>query len=379
MAGSEDPRLTAGNEGAGLAPGAPPPYVPPEPIPSQGSVATPPPVSPASPSAAPRPKKGRRRLWIALGVVVALFGLGSYQLWQEAQAYEQGHTAYLAGDCAAAVEPLRKAGGDDPPSSSDTETQEKARVELLECEALLAAGDLVTRGQPADAMLAYRDFIVANPRSPLVDTARAGALAIASAVAESPTTALCDDLEAVETMQLLGPTAGILPQLLYRCGQEYGEAASWADALLMYARFRADFPDHELADEVEAAFAAATLADAEQGGAGELAPPPGVAGGDADVATVVIANDAPDPINIVFSGKEVRVEDIPPCPECEVFTTDPGACPGKGPVVEYEIAPGTYTVVVKSGTNILTTPFRGTWELEAGTVYEHCFFIVSGG
>src|SRR6185503_12433993 len=144
-----------------------------------------------------------------------------------------------------------------------------------------------------------------------------------------------------------------------------------------YSRFRAEFPDHELADEVEAAFAVATLAEAEAGGAGELAPPPGSAGGAADKATVRIVNDAPDPINIVFSGVDVRVEDIPPCPECERLTEDPAECPNQGPLVEYEITPGTYTVVVKSGANILTTPFRGTWELEAGTIYEHCFYIVA--
>ena len=352
-------------------PAPPPPYFSPG-APSGTGV-------PAAAPTSPPPKKSRRRRWVVLGVVVALAAIGGYGAWQESQAYERGHTAYLAGDCPTAIDHFRAAGGGDTPSSSDSETTEKARAELQECETYLAAGDLQAQGMPAAALLAYRDFIVANPRSPLVNAAREKAIELAPAAAAAATTELCDEIEPIESMSLLGTPPEVLPDLLFGCGQAYSEATAWAEALVMYARFRAEFPDHALALDVERAFAAATLAEADAAGAGDLAPPPGFEGGASDVATIVIVNDAPDPINIVFSGTEVRVEDIAPCPECERFTVDPGECPNAGPVVEYELPPGTYTVVVKSGTSILTTPFRGTWELEAGFTYEHCFYIVTDG
>jgi hypothetical protein len=345
--------------------------------PAAFQVAQPQPPAALAPQAPPK-KKGRRRR-IVLAVVFAGLALGGFRVWQASQAYDNGHAAYLAADCATAVGFLRQAGGDGRPSSSDSETEKNARAELQECEAFLAAGDLKTQGKPAAALLAFRDFIVAHPRSPLVDSARSAATGLGAAAAAAATTALCDEIDSLETMSLLGTPPSALPELLFECGNAYGAAAQWQDALLMYARFRSEFPDHALAEEVEAAFAAATLADAEAGGAGELAPPPGVEGGDENVATVVIVNDAPDPINIVFSGTVVRVEDVLPCTDCETLTEDPGECPNKGPLVEYELPPGSYTVVVKSGTNVLTTPFRGTWDLAAGFTYEHCFYIVTSG
>lgn len=372
-AGYDDPR---GDQGPDPGRDAtlqrvPPPHAPP---PYPGG-----PMPPPAAVGAPPPKKGRRRLWIAVGVVAVLLAIGGFSAWQESQAYDKGHAAYLAADCVTAAGYFRQAGGDDTPRTSDSETVENARAELQECETFLAAGDLQTQGRPADALLAYRDFIVAHPRSPLLDTAMSKAIALADAATAATTTELCDDLESLETMTLLGTPPAVLPELLFNCGNEYADAEKWTDALVMYSRFRDEFPDHARAGEVEAAFAVASLAEAEAGGAGELAPPPGFEGGAVDVATVVIVNDAPDPINIVFSGAEVRVEDIPPCPECQTLTEDPGECPNKGPLVEYELRPGTYTVVVKSGTSILTVPFRGTWELEAGFTYEHCFYIISNG
>src|SRR6185503_16309645 len=194
--------------------GAEPPFVPPGWAPAEGTTAA---AQPSPPAVAPptSPPKWRRRRWVVLGVVAALLGIGGFQLWQEEQAYRAGHTAYLAGDCAGAVESLRRAGGDDESASSDTDTEIAARAELQECEALLAAGDLNTQGKPADALLAYRDFIVEFPRSPLLATARSNALVLAAAAAAGATTAMCDELASLETMNLLGTPPSVLPQLLY--------------------------------------------------------------------------------------------------------------------------------------------------------------------
>jgi hypothetical protein len=87
-----------------------------------------------------------------------LIGIGIFASFQRGQAYETGHAAYLQADCAAAIDPLSEAAGGSS-SSQDDEIALKARQELQECEALLAAADLDTQGRPADAVLAYSEFV----------------------------------------------------------------------------------------------------------------------------------------------------------------------------------------------------------------------------
>jgi hypothetical protein len=94
-------------------------------------------------------------------------------------------------------------------------------------------------------------------------------------------------------------------------------------------------------------------------------------------ATVIIQNDSPEALSMVFSGPDTRVEDLDRCEECESFTdAEPDACPEIGPVAKYELTPGAYEVVVKASSDGSVTPFRGTWTLEAGQEYSSCFYLV---
>jgi hypothetical protein len=167
--------------------------------------------------------------------------------------------------------------------------------------------------------------------------------------------------------------------LLFSCGQAYEAAEAHADAVAVYSRFRADYPDHDLAADVEVALARATLADTEN--APDLpAPEKGPGTGTAGIATFIIQNDSPDPLSMVFSGPDVRVEDLEACADCKKLSGALYECrdPDQSPVAEYKVAPGVYEVVVKSGRGSDVVPFRGTWTLEDGEVYDSCFYISSG-
>jgi len=95
-------------------------------------------------------------------------------------------------------------------------------------------------------------------------------------------------------------------------------------------------------------------------------------------AVELIQNDSPEQLSIVFSGPDVRVEEVNACGECiDYVGVGPIACPEKGPVAEYVLAPGTYEVVVKSSSGANVTPFRGTWTLKKGEEYSSCFYLVS--
>jgi hypothetical protein len=362
-------------------PGQPPApsWTPPQqqPAPQPGQAWTPPGSAPAQP---PAKKGGIRKRWIALAAVVGLGGFAGFTAWQREQTYQTGHAAYLAGHCASAVGPLRSVAGEDS-SSSDSDTEHKARAELQECEALLAADDLGTQGAAADAVLAYRDFIIKYPRSALMGPALASGQELIVRKPENVASVeLCDGLEGLEAQEFIASPAETLPALLYACGQTYEADGAIEDALAAYARFRAEFADHGLAGDVETAYARTILADADRSGAGSLPPPidSGTAGGTAGQATIVIQNDSPDILAMVFSGPDVRVEEVEACAECQkYFGTGPAGCPELGPIAEYIVAPGTYDVVVRSGSGNDVTPFRGTWTLEAGQVYDSCFYIVT--
>jgi hypothetical protein len=357
---------------------APPASVPAPPGPPGPSAWIPGPPSP--PPSAPQRRGGRRRwLVVAAVAVVVIAGLGVFLNWQREQNYQTGHQAYLKADCAGAVGPLRSAAGE---SSSDKgDVALKARAELQECDALLAADRLATDSKPGEAVLGYSNFVTKYERSALKDAALAsGQKLIADAPGKVASVAVCDVLETLEAQRFFAPVGDTLPPFLYACGQAYGAKSAFADALAMYGRFRAEYPEHSLAGEVEKAFADATLAETAASGAGSLPPPravgkSGEAGGQ---ATVVIQNDSPERLSMVFSGPDVRVEEMAACADCVKFTgAGPRACPRKGPVAEYVLAPGTYEVVVKSSSGSDVTPFRGTWTLKKGEGYTSCFYLVS--
>ena len=312
-------------------------------------------------------------------MVVALLGIGIYAGLQRDQAYAAGHAAYLRGDCASAIGPLTEAAGTSSSTTNDVEL--KARAELQECQALLAAEDLDTQGRQADAVLGYSEIVTKYPRSPLKETALASGQSLVTATPADrlATAALCGGLETLVAQRFVEPPADVLPPLLYECGNTYSTAGAYADALATYERFRTEFPDHELHAQVDEAYASATLAEATASGAAPLPQPESVGGsGEADLVTVVIRNDSPERLTIVFSGPEVRVELLPACVECVRFTNEgPPECPEMGPVGRYVVAPGAYTVVVKATAGTSVTPFRGNWTLEGGTEYSECFFLVT--
>lgn len=345
------------------------------------------PPQPVAPTPAPAPKKRGPLVRIVAGCSLLLVlgcaligGLAFYETWQQEQNYNAGHAAYLQGDCATAVGPLGKAASGDP-GTAGSDVALKATAELQECEAFEAAAALAGE-KPGDAVMSYSAFVTKYADSPLNGpaTARAQAL-VGDTAAETLISAdLCQAIDTLAGQQLIGAPAEQIPPILYACGQAYEGADNPADALLFYERFRAEYPDHALAADVEAAFARATIADATASGAGAL-PAPEAVGASSEsggTVTVVIQNDSTERLSMVFSGPEVRVEELEPCAECSDFSgNEPTACPELGPVGRYVLAPGTYDVVVKSSGNSGVTPFRGTWTLDPGQEYSSCFYLVT--
>lgn len=343
----------------------------------------------AAPTAPIAPKKPNRMVRLGLGclglIVIGCIGIGAlalYENWQQEQNYNTGHAAYQNADCAAAVAPLTSAARGEP-GTRDSDIARQAQAELQQCEALLAADALVEQGGHDAAVMGYSEILTKYPDSPLKDVALSkGQEQIASAeLAALATPALCPALDTLLDQQLIATPDQTLPELLFACGQAYETEAVFEEALLYYDRFLGEYAEHPLTADVQEAYARATIAFARASGAGELPAPQAIGSSGEGNVTVIIQNDSPEPLNMVFSGPEVRVERLEACTECQKFSGDePTACPELGPVGTYVMAPGDYEVVVKvSGGGGDVTPFRGTWTLEPGQEYSSCFYVVSGG
>lgn len=338
------------------------------------------------PSVAPKKRNPLVRLGIGCLslIVISCVGFGGvvlYQNWQQDRNYQTGHDAYMQGNCAAALDPLGKAARGEP-GSADNDTALKAKAELQPCEALLAATKLADDGKPADSVLAYSAMMTKYANSPL----KQKALTLAQGLVgqSKPDTLaiepLCKTIDDLATQLIIAKPAETVPPLLYACGQMYEATKDYDSALAAYDRFRSTYPDHQLAGDVRQAFVRATIAQAQLLGAGTLPAPQAVGSGSdsGGQVTVVIRNDSPEKLSMVFNGPDVRVEDLEACADCEKFTdTAPEECPGKGPIGRYVLAPGDYDVVVKASSDGGVTPFRGSWTLEGSQDYESCFYLVT--
>lgn len=338
------------------------------------------------PESTPAPKRRGPLVRLTLGCAsllilgcVGIAGLAFYENWQQEQNYNAGHAAYTQADCAAAEEPLGRAASGDP-GTAGNDVALQAEAELQECNLLLEADRAATEGRPSDALLGYSSLIDRYPDGPLALPAlgRAQTLSDQSAAEELASLELCGNFDTLREQAILADDPAILPPLMLACGAVYEAEEDFGGAIGIYDRVRSEFPDYNPAD-VQTALARAAVAEARAVGAGGLPAPQAVgssgeAGGQ---VTVVIQNDSAERLRIVFSGPDVRVEELEACEECASFTSDNvTACPELGPVGRYVLTPGDYDVVVKAVDGEVT-PFSGSWTLETGQEYSSCFYIVS--
>ena len=357
------------------------------PTPAAGTEAQPPPPPSAKPSRRARLAGAWRRLGlpakiavvvVGLGAVVGLGIAGAYLSGAQRRAYDKGHAAYVEGRCVDAVGPLEEAAED---TTGDDDLAAKARTELEECEQLLAADALDTQGRQGDAVLAYSQFVTDHPTSPIVDVAieRGASLISGEPPERLATLEFCSAIESLEAQRFVEAPADDLPPVLLACARLLYEEGDLDAALDALDRVRTEFPDHEVGPDVDDLYVEVTLAQADATGAGELEQPIsiGPAADPSGPVVLVVENASDEPLTIVFSGPERRVEEIAPCPECAAASPGGGAdaCAATGPEVRIELPPGSYDVLVKTSEAAGVLPFRGTWALEGGLEYAECFFI----
>jgi len=233
----------------------------------------------------------------------------------------------------------------------------------------LASGQVYdTKNDYTKSYLMYKRFLIEYPEHQL------------SAEVETALLANPYSCKRTQTLKntIIAERTDFLPSLYYRCGQAYEDDGDWANAITIYESFLADYPSHPLASDAEAALARSIVAQAKAANAGEIPAPERSGSTSSGVTEVIIQNDSPERLRIVFSGPESRVEELGACSSCKNYTSiGPLHCPEQGPIGHYTIKPGQYDVVVEASSSSRTTPWSGNWNLDSGDEYYSCFFIVS--
>jgi tetratricopeptide (TPR) repeat protein len=333
------------------------------------------------------PPKRKSRAKAVLGCLGLVFLLSficcAYDFYKVSQIEQYTAEALAArdqGDCVKAIGLYDQAINSKGILLGEPEIEEAQSGKRV-CEEFLEVVALQEAGNHGEALMGYDAFINQYPNNPIHTTVRTQAQTIFAEVQPEAVAneTVCQNLESILSNELVPDLETNLPLFYIGCGQVYKDAGAYTEAVTMLQKFATDYPDHPRIEEVKPLLAAAMVAEAQELGAGNIpAPQETGTGTGSGPAIVIIQNDSPEEMSLVFTGPETRFETLPPCETCPSFTgSGPEACPEQGEIGTYELPPGTYDVVVKSISDAGVTPFTGQWELSNGEEYYSCFFLIT--
>jgi hypothetical protein len=315
---------------------------------------------------------------ILILIGAGLFGIMSFINWLQNRKFDAAMQAYESGQCESAIANFNEFVGDRQPSSDGSDRVAKAIAKRQECQAYQSI--LAANNKPAEMLGQSSQFAQQYPDSPLIPPLRqtlTQTLKPDQVKSWAGPTA-CLKLDPLEKSTLIPQSDRTLPELYQHCGSLLVSLNKAPQGTALFEQFLNKFPNHPAKETVKQAYASALVSDAKAKGSGTISAP-GQSGVTMDGSTqVTIRNDSQEPMRIVFSGPTPRVEELPPCKECQSYTEAnmPPACPEKGPIGTYVLNPGEYEVLVKSYGGKTVRPFTGNWGLDGGKVYSHCFYVV---
>ncbi len=191
-------------------------------------------------------------------------------------------------------------------------------------------------------------------------------------------TTYCGMANELDQLSLFKQDPNELTNLYLNCGENYVDAEEFTLAADLYQSFIEKYPDHPRVEEIKFLLPDLLIKAAKTGSTGTIERPDASGWAPAGVSRVVIQNDSPHTLRLVFSGPDARIEELPACDECSDYTgIGPMYCPEKGPIGSYDLTPGTFEVMVEALDDSGIDPFTGTWELEDSKEFYSCFFVVT--
>ncbi len=329
-------------------------------------------TAPATPSTGPLNRQ-RPLFWVGLASVLALLGGVVYPELRNSGIYRKGEAAYQAGDCQTAI-------------AQFTHLQDLNAEKYLtratplrgECEQFLKIGADQEAAGPSATLVSYSQFLTFNPNTALRETVQQQTRTLfqqhsPDALADEK---VCSSITALTNQALMVDPATQAPSLHFACGQKDEAQKDYTGAIQHYSSVLNDYPNAAEARDAEAAIARTLVAQANETGAGKIPPPQPLGSSGNSSSVVKIRNDSPNVLRIVFSGPEPQFAELPPCRDCQVYSTPPRSCPEQGAEGTYTLKPGQYSVLVRAADDSSVTPFTGNWSMQQGKAYSSCFYLV---
>ncbi len=301
------------------------------------------------------------------------------QFFQNRSNYNKGHEAYRRIDCSAATPYFDRVINSWQIADFGGFTT-RAQQEKSECLDFKSALTQEQSGNLGQAIVTYNKLINnPNQDSNLANSVRdrLKSLFAKNQPTQLATQEFCDDLKQFHP-NIIPERDAKLPSLYLACAEKYTSLKNYNKATVMYESFLDEYPTHSLASQVKTSWAKVLVAQAKAEGAGTLPAPQRTSSNGGGLPSVTIRNESPEPMRIVFSGPDARIEELPKCDTCQKYVGQgPESCPNQGPVGRYTLKPGEYDVVVKSTGDKLVRPFKGNWTMNSGWKYSNCFYIVT--
>lgn len=169
-----------------------------------------------------------------------------------------------------------------------------------------------------------------------------------------------------------------LANIFLECGTKYAEQGEFGLAAKIYDSFLIKFPEHPSVESVNLLLPDLLIKAARASGSGTIERPNETGWAPDGISRVVIQNDSPHDLRIVFAGPEARIEILPACETCiDYYAVGPIYCPEQGPIGTYDLTPGEFEVLVETTNEEDVIPFTGTWNFQGGKAFYSCFFIVT--
>ncbi len=312
------------------------------------------------------------------GLLVVLAGWMVFTWYSEGQLYADANQAMSSSDCETANSFFIKIINGYRLIDPDGVYSASVKGKTL-CDAYLVGVMAEREGNSSMAILNFYEFIKNYERNVLTDFSKENiALIFTMRTPEQlADEALCSELDTLANGGYLPSATTTLPSMYYACGRSAATMAEYAIAINWFDRFITKYPSHTLRAVVEDELARTLLRYAQSEG-GSLPAPQQSGSTNSGASKVIIQNDSPEKLRIVFSGADTRIEVLDACPSCQTYSlAGPQFCPEKGPIGEYTMPPGTYQVAVQAMDDSAVTPWSGSWPLGNAEEYYSCFFITT--
>lgn len=191
-------------------------------------------------------------------------------------------------------------------------------------------------------------------------------------------TSFCSLTQQMSESSLFNKDMNNLAKIFLDCAENYTNQNEFALAADIYTAFLVTFPEHPDVENVNLLLPDLLIKAARASGSGTIERPNETGWAPEGIARVVIQNDSPHDLRIVFSGPDSRIENLPACETCmDYYAVGPIYCPEQGPIGTYDLTPGEFEVLVETRNEENVTPFTGTWAFPGGKSFYTCFFIVT--